>query len=311
MSQNKKEQPVFEVGKMIWPSVSNVGGNPAGREAEKELRQLFTEFAEYVAKNLEENGIPRFVFPLFRPFNAVFGVTQNQIIVIVAPLSGGLATLRFMDWKDAPGINLEQAVAGVRQQLGWRDISAFHIPSSMMYRDSLDRQGELKQLAKDFAERIKEDLLHQQRKVAFHPIFRTPLEELETDPSLCFVLMPFKPEFNRIYENILQPAIREAGLNPLRADEIFSPTPIVEDVWAHIARSRLIIADVTDKNPNVFYELGLAHAIGIPVIIITQNKEDVPFDVAYIRYLIYTDNEVGWRKLQKDLTKAVSSIIAG
>jgi len=302
-----EEQPVFKVGLTIWPSMSNVGGNPTGREKEKELRQLFTELAEYVAKSLEENGISRFAFPMFRPFNAVFGVTQDNILVIVSSLAGGLATLRFMDWKDAPGINLEQAVAGVRQQLGWSDISTFKVPSSLMYRNSQDRQNELEEIAKNFVERTKEQLLHQQRKVTFQPIFRTSLEELETDPNLCFVLMPFKPDFNRIYEHILQPAIKEAGLNPLRADEIFSPTPIVEDVWTHIARSRLIIADVTDKNPNVFYELGLSHAIGIPVIIITQNKEDVPFDVAYIRYLIYTDDEAGWQKLKK----AISSIKAG
>lgn len=305
-----EEQPVFEVGKTIWPGVSSVGGN-ASEEAQKEIRQLVTELAEYVAGTLEKNGIARFAFPIFRPFNALFALTRERIFVIVSPLSGGLASLKFLDWQNAPDISIEQAIGETQRQLGWRDISAFQIPSSFMYRESQDRKHELQELAGDFVEKIKEQLLHQQRKVSFHPIFRTSPEELETDPNLCFVLMPFKPEFNRIYEDVLQPAIKEMGLNPLRADEIFSPSPIVEEIWTHIARSRLIIADVTDKNPNVFYELGLAHAIGIPVIIVTQNKEDVPFDVAYIRYLIYTDNEVGWQKLKQDLTKTISSVIAG
>jgi hypothetical protein len=177
-----------------------------------------------------------------------------------------------------------------------------------LFKEPLTRKDELEGQAKNIVEKIKEQLIHQQHKVTFKPIFRTSLDELETDPKLCFVLMPFKPEFDRIYKDVLQPAIKDTGLKPLRADDIFSPTPIVEEVWSHIAKSKLIIADVTDKNPNVFYELGLAHTIGIPVIIITQNKEDVPFDIAYIRYLTYKDNESGWSNLRQDLMKTISAI---
>ncbi|MBA7467959.1 hypothetical protein ES707_03199 [subsurface metagenome] len=311
MSQNSEEQPVFKVGQTVWPGMANVGGNKSGLENQEEIKKLIIQLAEYVANTLEGNSIARFAFPLFRPFNAVFAITREKILAIVSPLTGGIAILRFFDWCDAPEVSMEQVIAETRQQLGWADISSFQLPRSLLNRAPLDRKHELQELAENFVERIKEQLLHQQRKVKFQPIFKTPLEDIEIDSNLCFVLMPFKPEFTRIYDDVLQPAIREAGLNSLRADEIFSPTPIVEDVWVHIGKSRLIVADVTDKNPNVFYELGLAHAIGKSVIIITQRKEDVPFDVAYIRYLIYKDNEAGWRKLKQDLTKTISSAIAG
>jgi hypothetical protein len=310
MSQNKKEkQPDFKVGGTIWPSVANVGGNASEGEQEK-LKQLIIQLAEYVAQVLEQNGIARFAFPLFRPFNAVFAITQEKVFIISSPLAGGIAILRFLDWRDAPEVNLQQAIVEVQRQLGWHDISSLEFSSIFLSMSSQERQPELRELAQNLTEQIKTQIMHAQRKVTFNPIFRTPIEELETDPNLCFVLMPFRPEFNRIYEEILKPVIQKAGLKSLRADEVFSPTPIVEDVWIQIAKARFIIADVTDKNPNVFYELGLAHAIGTPVIIITQNKGDVPFDIAYIRYLIYTDNEAGWQKLKNELTKAVSSIIA-
>lgn len=310
-TEKEKEQPVFEVGQTVWPGMANVGGNESGLQNQEEIRKLIIQLAEYVANTLQRNGIARFAFPLFRPFNAIFAITREKILTIVSPLTGGIAILRFFDWHDAPEVNMEQAIRETREQLGWADISSFQLPRSLLNRAPLDRKHELQEVAENFVEKIKEQILHQQRKVSFQPIFKTLLEELEIDPNLCFVLMPFRPEFTRIYNEVLQPAISKAGLKPLRADEVFSPTPIVEDVWAHIGKSRLIIADVTDKNPNVFYELGLAHAIGKPVIIITQRKEDVPFDIAYIRYLIYTDNETGWRKLKQNLTKAISSAIAG
>jgi hypothetical protein len=299
----------FEIGKTIWPGISNRGGN-APPEKQAQIRELITELSQYIALALEENSISRFAFILFRPFNAVFAITSQNLLVIVSPLSGGIAALRYMDWKDAEEISMEQAVGTVRQQLGWTNISSFQLPIKFLDQTSLERKQELENIALDFVERIKTQILHEQQKIRFQPIFRASLDELEVENDLCFVLIPFKAEFNRIYEDVIQQAINEAGLKPLRADKIFSSTPIVEDIWTHIAKSKVIIADVTDKNPNVFYELGLAHAIGKPVIIIAQNKEDIPFDIAYIRYFLYTDDDRGWKKLKKDLENALSSIIA-
>jgi hypothetical protein len=66
----------------------------------------------------------------------------------------------------------------------------------------------------------------------------------------------------------------------MKADEIFAPANyITKNIWQLINRSSLLIADVTITNPNVFYELGIAHTIGRDVIIIPQNKDDIPFDI--------------------------------
>ncbi|MBI4296715.1 MAG: hypothetical protein HY667_06330 [Chloroflexi bacterium] len=306
------EQPEFNIGKTIWPAIANIGGN-ASNEDQQKLQLLIAQLSEYVALTLNKNGITRFSFPLFRPFNAVFAITNEKIFVMVSTLTGGVALLRYQDWRrdrSAPEVTLEQAMNVVRQQLGWTEPYTLELPISLLDMAPIDRKVVLEEEAQNIAEYTKEGIVRQQRRVRFRPVFRTSLDELESDPSLCFVLMPFKPEFNRIYESVLQPTIKAAGLNPLRADEIFSPTPIVEDIWVHIAKSRLVIADVTDKNPNVFYELGLAHAIGAPVIVITRNKEDIPFDIAYIRYLLYVDNESGWAKLKTELAKALDSILS-
>jgi len=97
-----------------------------------------------------------------------------------------------------------------------------------------------------------------------------------TDERACFAMMPFGQPFDRYYLNIFVPAITAAGLKPLRADSIFSSSTIMADVWRCTRQAVVVLADVTGKNPNVVYELGLAHAAGKPVVIVTNSLEDCP-----------------------------------
>ena len=140
------------------------------------------------------------------------------------------------------------------------------------------------------------------------PVFRT--REIKLEKDLCFVLMPFKPSFTRLYKGKIKPTVEACGLKCLRADDLFSPTPILEDVWIHIYKSNVIIADVTGRNPNVFYEIGIAHTVGKPVIIITQDKADIPFDVSQFRYFLYSDDTHGWETLCDNVTSALRSTIS-
>lgn len=127
----------------------------------------------------------------------------------------------------------------------------------------------------------------------------------------CFVVMPFSEPFNSYYENVLKPAIVEAGLNPVRADEIYSAKPIIHDIIELIVDSKIIIADVTTKNPNVNYELGFAHALEKPAIIISQNINDVPFDYRHIRTIVYDTSQEKWESSLKDvLIKTIEAVLA-
>ncbi len=112
--------------------------------------------------------------------------------------------------------------------------------------------------------------------------------------NACFVAMPFSPLFQIEYEKIILPALTELNVQCVRGDEIYSKQRIVDDIWNSIKKSRFLLAELTGKNPNVLYEIGLAHAIGKPVIIITRNADDVPFDLKALRYLFYDVNEPFW-----------------
>lgn len=131
------------------------------------------------------------------------------------------------------------------------------------------------------------------------------------DPQLCFVLMPFKEPFNGYYEQLIKPTVSAAGLICLRADEIYGTRPIVKDIWTSIWQARLVIADVTEKNPNVNYELGLCHCLGVPTILVTKKEEDVPFDYRHHRYIRYDTDLAGWEsRFTQSLRKTIDVELA-
>jgi hypothetical protein len=110
----------------------------------------------------------------------------------------------------------------------------------------------------------------------------------------CFVMMPFGAWFDRYYAEIYVPAIKEAGFEPVRADELFTTGSVVEQIWEQIEKAKLLLADLSGKNPNVFYELGLAHAARKPVVFTAGQLEDVPFDLRHLRVIIYETQEPEW-----------------
>ena len=119
----------------------------------------------------------------------------------------------------------------------------------------------------------------------------------------CFVLMPFGSWFDRYYQEIYVPAIKEAGFEPIRADELFTTGSVMEQIWEQIEKAKLLLADLSGKNPNVFYELGLSHAARKPVVFTASDVEDVPFDLRHLRVIIYEIREPEWAsRLRKSIT---------
>lgn len=133
----------------------------------------------------------------------------------------------------------------------------------------------------------------------------------EKPGGTCFVLMPFHSPFNRYYDNIFVPAILKAKLSPIKADSLFRPSPIMGDVWRLVREAKVLLADLSGTNPNVFYELGLAHAIGKPVVLVSDKIEDVPFDLRGLRVIIYDKNNENWgSELEEKILKSLKETMA-
>ena len=108
-----------------------------------------------------------------------------------------------------------------------------------------------------------------------------------TSPK-AFVVMPFAREFDDIWTELLKPALERAGFVATRADSVLNQRNILQDVVLGIGEASLIIADLTGLNSNVMYELGLAHGLRRRVVLITQNLDEVPFDLRAYRVIEYS-----------------------
>lgn len=139
------------------------------------------------------------------------------------------------------------------------------------------------------------------------PIFGVPAQQSQFRSDI-FMVMPFREPYNAVYQTVIRPVAGGLNLSIRRGDEFASVRGVVmKEVWAAINGCRLIIADISEVNANVFYELGIAHTVGKPAILLTQaqSPEEVPFDVRHLRYISYRNTIEGGEKLAQDLRQAI------
>ena len=129
------------------------------------------------------------------------------------------------------------------------------------------------------------------------------------DESLVAVMMPFDARFNPVYA-ALQSAATGLGMTSQRGDDIWNHDHIIQDVVSLIGKAKVVICDLTGRNPNVFYETGIAHTLGRDVILIAQTAADVPFDVAAIRHIRYLPNAEGYATLATQVAARLETLRA-
>lgn len=128
-----------------------------------------------------------------------------------------------------------------------------------------------------------------------------------------FMIMPFADSFTSIYRDIVRPLMSEMNLKITRGDEFTSPNGVIMgEVWSALNNCKFVIAEITGGNDNVFYELGIAHTLNKPAILMTQaaKTEDIPFDVRHLRYIRYENTVGGGVKLRDDLKTAITRLLA-
>jgi len=125
----------------------------------------------------------------------------------------------------------------------------------------------------------------------------------------AFVLMPFAEHFHQVYTHVYKPVCASLGVDCWRVDEINRPGSITRDIIEGIFEADIVIADLTSRNPNVFYELGIAHTAGNKTITTAQSIDDVPFDIANYRVIVYQQTEKGLLSLSTKLRAAIDDLL--
>jgi hypothetical protein len=126
----------------------------------------------------------------------------------------------------------------------------------------------------------------------------------------CFIVMPFGvQDLEDLYSEFILPVLADCKLECARGDDIFGSNVVMDDVKAAIAKADLVIADLSGQNPNVFYEVGIAHTLGKPVLLLSQSIEDVPFDLRHRRVLPYEYTPIGCKRLVARLREHVLAML--
>jgi hypothetical protein len=199
-----------------------------------------------------------------------------------------------------------EAIDRVKQGYGLVDPVAIIFPLNYLTLEGEEKEDAAKAVAKLLVEPTKVDVDRKNRIVRVNPIFQSRDHLL--DPDLVFVLMEFKEPFLGIYEGLIKPVVEEEGFRPMKSDDIFSTTAVVEDIWENINRAALVIAEISTNNPNVMYELGICHTVGKNVMMITQDTSSIPFNFRHLRCYGYKDDIRGANELKDNLRSVLRQI---
>lgn len=128
-------------------------------------------------------------------------------------------------------------------------------------------------------------------------------------PGKVFVVMQFSEPYQQLYSEVIQPVCEKYGLHAYHIGEVFGPGVILQDIASGIVESKIIIAEVTPANQNVFYELGYSHALGKPTILLAEREKQLPFDITGYRCLFYENTIGGKKQVEESLEKHLKAIL--
>ena len=130
----------------------------------------------------------------------------------------------------------------------------------------------------------------------------------ESSKPRAFIIMQFTNPYNSLYTEVIKPVSEKMGFDAIRADNIYKPGIILNDIIQEIVESDIIIAEITPENANVFYELGYAHALEKPTILLADKDKKLPFDIAGRRCIFYDNTIKGKSDVEENLKKHLESI---
>lgn len=140
-------------------------------------------------------------------------------------------------------------------------------------------------------------------------------QEKNVADKSCFVIMPISTQpgyeadhFSFVYEDIIKPAIEAASMVAIRADETVNTNLIQLDILRKVIESDIAICDMSSKNPNVFYELGVRQAFDKPTVLMIDDHTAAPFDVSSLRYVTYSKS-MGYREVKNAVEKLTRALI--
>ena len=294
---------------MFHKGTRMTGGNLPS-DLQQAINKLLDEFLEIVVNRAQKAQVQRAIVRAQLPCSMII-VLDKYSIHIGAEKALGMSSSNYIDQRENAFSQI-QIYDGAKWEFGYEKPFVISFPSTLLNQEKDERKLALNQIAATYIESEIRRVEKEMNLIQINPMFGPASYEI--DPRLAFVLMPFTGELTEIYMTLIKPTVEnnELGLVCKRADDIKSTRAIMQDIWKSICEARLIIADLTGLNPNVMYELGVAHTLGKETLIIYRKDENIkfPFDLAHIRRIEYENTPVGGTKLVSELRATIQTILS-
>ena len=284
-------------------------GSSIDEQIEDRIRKVFSMLDKKIRELSRAKGLFPAQVKLLQPLHqCTFVGDVNVFVVLSTQVYGGESIQLYIDASHR-SINMDIASSWTEREKGFTNSFGFHFLRSVLDLDDVHKEESVAQIAEQYIDEEIENLERRRRIVRLNPIFRG--RDFLINDRLVFVLSPFQEPFNEIYDDHIRPTVESIrGLSCLRADDIYDNRAIIEDIWRCTNEARILIAELTGRNPNVFYETGVAHTVGKEVILITQSMDDVPFDLKHLRCIVYEYTPRGIKTLEENLTNTINNVLA-
>ena len=289
--------------------VSGVESMWAKSPAEFPSKRIFEHTVEPLARRFKNlNGALLDLPALFAYESALGAHARVGRVERIQRRADGVVRIGFAFTTDIPPIHPEKLV-----EMAW-DLDIVNMEFTRTHwavkevdlLAELARTGVVEQTDAPVFDESAEGAASDQRLSAAPVVFKVPATGIEND--LVSVMRPFKDGFECV-SGAVEAACAKLELRCRDANTEWHESEIVQDVFSLLYRSRVVVCDFSDQNPNVFYETGIAHTLGRPVIPIVRDWRDVPFDLCHHRYLEYKTDEGGLAKLEEQIEGRLRSLL--
>jgi hypothetical protein len=295
---------------MVFHKGARVGGGNLESEISTKIDGLLDEFLAEVQEDVQNRNIRNAMVRAMLPCAIIIIVDNDHIWVAAQKQVGMPSTLR-LDSRPSE-LSLQEVYEAARWEFGFDEPFVIQFQLSLLEQVSAKRLPALKAIAKTLVESEYQRVQREMNIIQINPSFGPA--SYVVDPRLAFILMPFTDELTQIYRTLIKPTVEldEFGLVCKRADDIKSTRVIIQDIWKSVCEARVVLADLTGLNPNVMYELGIAHTVGKETILIYQQNTEIkfPFDLAHIRRIEYINDAAGGQQLIQQLKETLAYILA-
>ncbi len=292
---------------IMMQSGDRIKGGDMPTDLIEKVDGMLDQFMGIVNNLVEERKIQRGIVRSQNPSSIVAVLDRATLYILAQHHAGALSTM--YTYHPDKQISEQKALSSARWEFGYEDPYMVVFPAVVLDESERDRRDILRVIALTHVESEVQRAINLMSLMQIRPLFGHA--SYIVDDRTASVLVPLNDEGDDLYDEAIKPALERAGLIPRRALEFGDDEDKLKAIWRDICRSRMVVADLTDADPLVMYELGIAHTVGKEALILCKRGRCPKFPSKLIgaNFLDYDEGEDGLVKLRADMAEALHSMM--